>query len=540
MAEKQAFVTLKDHKENFTSHPTCRLLNPAKSEIGKISKNILERVNSTVRSALDLCQWRNTADVIGWFRNIDDTSNAKFIQFDIVDFYPSITRELLEKCLRFAKIYTTITAKEDNIIMHACNSVLFNGNQAWIKKNGQGLFDISMGSYHGAEVCELVGLFLLSKLLTIFGAGNFGLYRDDGLAVVKNLPDRCTDKLRKKLKKTFKDENLDITVVTNLKITNFLDITLNLNTGKYYPYRKPNDTPLYVCKKSNHPPSIIKQLPKMINRRLCDISYDQEEFDKSAPMYQKALKESGFSHQLEYTPPQTPGAKRNRRKTIWFNPPFCKSVKTKVGSYFLKLIDKHFPKHHQLHKLFNRNNVKFSYSCLDNLSAKISQHNKEVLAPPKEEPKKTCSCPKNNKDECPLQGRCLDSALVYKATVTTERDVKHYIGLCETTFKQRLYLHRSGWNATLEKDSTGAELSKYVWHLRNQNVTHSITWEVAARAQPYQCSNSRCYLCLNEKLHIATHNDSSTLLNKRTELVSKCRHMNKFTLKNFKKPRRNR
>ena len=78
-----------------------------------------------------------------------------------------------------------------------------------MKKNGEGLFDISMGSYHGAEVCELVGLFLLSKLLAIFGAGNYGLYRDDGLAVVKNISDRCADNIRKKLKKTFKDENLE-------------------------------------------------------------------------------------------------------------------------------------------------------------------------------------------------------------------------------------------------------------------------------------------------------------------------------------------
>ena len=103
--------------------------------------------------------------------------------------------------------------------------------------------------------------------------------------------------------KLFKDEGLDITVEPNLKITDFLDITLNLNTGKFYPYRKPNDTPLYVNKKSNHPPCIIKRLPIMINKRLSDISCDKEEFTKSAPLYQKALEESGFSHQLEYISP---------------------------------------------------------------------------------------------------------------------------------------------------------------------------------------------------------------------------------------------
>ena len=137
--------------------------------------------------------------------------------------------------------------------MHACKSVLFDKNGAWIKRNSDELFDIGMGSYHGAEICELVGLFILSKLPAVFEADCFGLYRDDGLAVVKNLSDQCTDNIRKRLVGLFKTENLDITVETNLKITDFLDITLNLNTEKFYPYRKPNDTPLYVNKKSNHP-----------------------------------------------------------------------------------------------------------------------------------------------------------------------------------------------------------------------------------------------------------------------------------------------
>ena len=537
MAEKHAFVTLKDHKENFASHPKCRLLNPAKSEIGSISKNILQKAMNEIKYAVNLNQWRSTAEVIGWFQSIRDKKSAKFIKFDIVDFYPSISKLLLVKCLRFARRHTNISDEEENIIMHACKSVLFDKNGAWIKRNSDELFDIGMGSYHGAEICELVGLFILSKLPAVFEADCFGLYRDDGLAVVKNLSDQCTDNIRKRLVELFKTENLDITVETNLKITDFLDITLNLNTEKFYPYRKPNDTPLYVNKKSNHPPSIIKQLPIMINKRLSDISYDKDEFDKSAPMYQKALEESGFQHRLEYIPPQTASRRNRQRKIIWFNPPYCKSVKTNIGRLFLKLLNKHFPSHHKFHKLFNRNTVKVSYSCLDNIDSKISQHNKKVLSPPKEEVKKTCSCPKKDKDNCPLQGRCLSSGIVYKATVTTETDVKHYIGLCETTFKQRLYLHRSAWNANNFKKSTGAELSKYMWGLLHPEVPYNIAWEVVANALPYKCSNTRCYLCLNEKLYIATH-DRSSLLNKRTELVSKCRHKNKFTLLNFDRYKR--
>ena len=532
MAEKHAFVTLKDHKENFRSNPKCRLLNPAKSEIGIISKNILQKAMTEIKSAVNLNQWRSTAEVIGWFKNIQDKKSVKFVKFDIVEFYPSITKQLVMKCLTFARQYTDISSDEENIILHACKSVLFDENGVWIKKNSDELFDIGMGSYHGAEICELVGLYILSKLPTVFDAGCFGLYRDDGLAVV-NKTSQQTDAIRKRLVELFKAENLRITVETNLKITDFLDITLNLNTEKFYPYRKPNDTPLYVHKKSNHPPSIIRQLPIMINKRLSDISHDEDEFDKSVPMYQKALEDSGFQHRLKYIPPKRTIQRNRKRKVIWFNPPYCKSVKTNVGRRFLKLIDKHFPSHHRYHKLFNKNTVKVSYSCLDNIDSKISQHNKKILSPPKEELKKTCSCPKKDKENCPLQGRCLSSSIVYKATVTTEPDVKkHYIGLCETTFKQRLYGHRSAWNAEDYTKSTGAELTKYVWGLLHNKVSHTINWEVVANVQSYQCSNACCYLCLNEKLYIATH-DWSSLLNKRSELVSKCRHKNKFLLSNF-------
>ena len=276
----------------------------------------------------------------------------------------------------------------------------------------------------------------------------------------------------------------------------------------------------------------------MINKRLSDISYDEEEFVKSAPIYQKALEESGFSHHLKYIPPQNSNRRTRRRNIIWFNPPYCKSVKTNIGRHFLKLVNKHFPSHHKLHKMLNKNNVKVSYSCLDNVGSKISQHNKSILSPKKEEAVKTCSCPKKDKPNCPLQGRCLSSSIVYKATVKTEEDVKHYIGLCETPFKQRLYLHRSGWNAKEFKGSCGAELSKYIWGLKNEKTPHQVTWEIMTHAKPYQCSGSRCYLCLNEKLHIATHADRSSLLNKRNELVSKCRHKNKFSLANCHKTKK--
>ncbi len=104
-----------------------------------------------------------------------------------------------------------------------------------------------MSSYDGAEICELVGLYLLYECLAqLFGKGNVGLYRDDGLAVVRNLSGPQTDRLRKRMVQCFKYNGLQITVEINLHVTDFLDVTLDLPADKYYPYRKPNNELLYI------------------------------------------------------------------------------------------------------------------------------------------------------------------------------------------------------------------------------------------------------------------------------------------------------
>ena len=95
-------MTGKDHEDGFQSNPKCRLINPAKSEIGKISKKILDNINSELRKKTELIQWRNTSEVINWFKEIDNKSKHCFFKFDIVDFDPSITKELLLNALKFA------------------------------------------------------------------------------------------------------------------------------------------------------------------------------------------------------------------------------------------------------------------------------------------------------------------------------------------------------------------------------------------------------------------------------------------------------
>ena len=126
IAKQQAFITLKDHKDNFANHPTCRLINPAKSELGKVSKQILDNINSTIRKTTKLNQWRNTSDVTNWFTSIPDMQKHSFVSFDIDSFYPSITESLLSKAISFAKNYTTIRDKDIDIIMHCWKSLLFD------------------------------------------------------------------------------------------------------------------------------------------------------------------------------------------------------------------------------------------------------------------------------------------------------------------------------------------------------------------------------------------------------------------------------
>ena len=103
-----------------------------------------------------------------------------------------------------------------------------------------------MGSYHGAEVCELVGMYLLSLLANIIDKNNSGLYRDDGLIFLRNVNGQKMDRVRKNVTKIFKEVGFKIEVQTCLKIVHFLDVTFNLANGTYRSYKKANESLLYI------------------------------------------------------------------------------------------------------------------------------------------------------------------------------------------------------------------------------------------------------------------------------------------------------
>ena len=127
---------------------------------------------------------------------------------------------------------------------------------------------------------------------------------------------------------------------------------------------------------------IIKHLPAAISRRISDILCNQEIFDKAKPDYEKELRDSGYADNLLHvkTPENKDLNKKKKRKRniIWFNPPHSKNVQTNVGKFFLQLIKKHFPKKHKFYKIFNKNTVKVSYSCMcnNNVGNIIKGHNR--------------------------------------------------------------------------------------------------------------------------------------------------------------------
>ena len=125
------FITLKDHKANFSNHPTTRLINPAKNEIGRTSNQILDQINSKLCQIVKVNEWKNTAGVIDWFKKIENKMSHKFLITDIKDFYPFIKEDLLIEDLEFAKQHVLIKYNGRKTIFYAKKSLLYNEGEPW-------------------------------------------------------------------------------------------------------------------------------------------------------------------------------------------------------------------------------------------------------------------------------------------------------------------------------------------------------------------------------------------------------------------------
>ena len=528
----QAFVLLKDHKPNFATKLPCRLINPAKSDIGKISKVILEKISAQLRKSTSLNQWRSTGEVIDWFRANCAPGQVRFLQFDIDSFYPSISELLLDRALQFAQERMVIKQEDIDIIKHSRQSLLFcPRGDVWQRKDS--LFDVTMGAPDGAEVCELVGVYLLHKLSNVIQPKATGLYRDDGLIMLKNSNGPCMEKTRKQLFAIFKNEGLKITVSPPSDSVDFLDVTFRKD-GSFCPFRKDGKITQYVHRQSDHPPAVIRNIPDMISHRINNISSSKEAFDAAKPYYEDALSRSGYTQSnMEFTGNaphiKLKATKSRKRNIIWFNPPFSSTVETNVGRRFLNLIDKHFPSTHTFHKIFNRNYVKVSYSCMPNVETIIKSHNKQLLQKHQDKEEtapRICNC--RSKDKCPLDGRCLTDSLIYMASLSTSNEKYSYVGMSEGTFKTRFNAHKTSFH--LERYRNATKLSEKVWSLRDRGIDYNIRWSIIKRGRPYVNGQRTCDLCTSEKLEILLRSADPHLLNSRSEILAKCRHKRKFSL----------
>ena len=134
---------------------------------------------------------------------------------NIAEFYLSISEEILDNAILFAQQYINIRGKNLRIIKHCRKSLLYNNNELWKKKNTESCFDVTMGSVDGAEICELVGIRILSSLPNKLDKQSTGWYRDDGLVLLRNTSKQKTDRIRKDIIEIFKNAGFNIEIKTN-------------------------------------------------------------------------------------------------------------------------------------------------------------------------------------------------------------------------------------------------------------------------------------------------------------------------------------
>ena len=545
--KKDAYILFKDHKPNFENKLPTRLINPSKTELGRISKFIIQNIVNSVKKANHCNLWENSYETIEWFRRIKNKSKATFIQFDIIDFYPSITKNILIDSINYARKYIDITIEQYEIILACRKTVLKNNDSTWVK-NGLDNFDVPMVGYDSSQIADLVGLYILDMLTRIISPQQVGLYRDDGLLYIPNSNGPLSSSIQKRIIRAFKFLGFKIEISSNIKIANFLDVTLDLSNNSYKPFIKPNQNPSYINVNSNHPKNIIKQIPKAVNLRIGKLSANEKIFKESSKRYIEALKNSDFKEDFRYLKQNitTEFTKENnyvqknknrKRKIIWFNPPFCKLANIDVGKYFLRLIDKHFKQDNILHKIFNRETLKISYSCTNNISQIINSHNNKLINKFHNRvnnnninsKKIECNC--KSQSDCPMNGLCSLDNVVYQAIIYPKEDIsdkKYYIGVSSTNFKIRYGNHKYSFSLEHQKNQTA--LSKHYWGLKNKGLTPDIQWSILKRSSTPKSFDSRCYLCLEEKIHILLFPEPKILLNKRNELIARCRHRAKFKL----------
>ena len=165
---------------------------------------------------------------------------------------------------------------------------------------------------------------------------------------------------------------------------------------------------------------------------------------------------------------------------------------------------------------------------MPNFSKIISRHNKQILS---KDTSTDSLCKCESVAVCPVDGRCHLKDVIYQATVKqlSNNTEDCYVGLTSSTFKIRYGQHNSNFRNPKTQDAT--TLSTHIWKLKSENIRYEVRWKIVARAKSYSPSSGTCNLCRTEKYFIICKPEMASL-NKRNELLSKCRHRDKFLLSN--------
>ena len=133
-----------------------------------------------------------------------------------------------------------------------------------------------------------------------YNPNNIGLYRDDGLAVFKNTSGPQSEKIKKTFQKMFKNKALDIIINCNIKIVNYLDVTLSLKDGSYRPYKKLNDEINYIHVNSDHPPIHFKTTSSVNRKTVIIFIIIYINFRRSWAIYEQCLSNCRYKENLNY------------------------------------------------------------------------------------------------------------------------------------------------------------------------------------------------------------------------------------------------
>ena len=167
---------------------------------------------------------------------------------------------------------------------------------------------------------------------------------------------------------------------------------------------------------------------------------------------------------------------------------------------------------------------------MPNMGKLISGHNKKVQK--QSEPQANlCNC--RNKNDCPVENKCLLTDVIYQATVTRSDNGEQetYVGLTSRSFKERWSNHKTSFNLASHEKET--RLSILIWDFKRKGINYELKWTILAKSKSYSPASKKCWLCLKEKYYILFGGDLATL-NKRHEFFTPCLHKQKFKLSNQK------